>query len=106
MSLKCFFGLAVCLNYHGSWISDEDVRVMKNLCSQVSVVSAGSFINTGENRAGADLAEELDGLGLEFSWSRNRTIPGHKLTAMNKRELSRACGELRNIANGQRNWSE
>ena len=111
MSLKCLFGLAVCLNYNGSWIPDAAVNEMKDLCREVAMAPAISFLNrTGENRSGdnsgAVLADELSDLGLEFSWSIDGSIYAHQSSALNKRALSDACNELRTIAKYEKNWSE
>lgn len=111
MSLKCLFGLTVCLSYNGNWIPEENVNEMMDLCRQVAMAPASSFLNrTGENRSGdnsgVDLANELSDLGLEFSWSREGSSYAHQISALNKRAVSDACNKLRTIAGYQKNWSE
>ena len=111
MSLKCLFGLIVCLNYNGSWIPDADVNKIKDLCREVATAPASSFLNrTGDNRSGdnsgAVLADKLSDLGLEFSWSRDGSVYAHQSSTLNKRAVSDACDELRTIARYKKNWSE
>lgn len=111
MSLKCLIGLVTCLSYNGSWIPNADVAAMKSLCKQVARAPASSFLNrAGDNRSGDNsgtvLANELEDLGLDFSWSREGSVYAHQLSALNKKAVSGACNEFRSIARYKKNWSE
>lgn len=106
MYLKCLFGLAVCLNYHGSYIPEDNVREMRALCNEGARLPAGSFISTSENPRGNDIARELIKQGLNLTLSNDGTIQGHQLVVQRKTELLRACEDLRNIAERRQNWSD
>ena len=106
MYLKCLFGLAVCLNYHGSYIPEDNVREMRALCNEAARLPAGSFISTSENPRGNDIARELMKQGLDFTWSEDASIYVHQLVVQRKTELLGACEDLLNIAEGRQNWSD
>ena len=104
--IKCTLGLVACLSYQDSYIADEDVFVMRLLCSEVYEAPPYSFLMNSPRRIGYLKADQLEELGLEFSWKPKERVAEAGLALYRKREITRACREFEAIANNRANWSK
>ena len=110
MNLSCALGLAVCLNYLGSKIPEDDAFVISYYCEELKSLPTHSFLlHSGDyesDRRGYNDADELERLGLKFRWKPDgRTLTEHFLAEYRRQELLRACTEFNQISGSSANWS-
>ena len=106
MSIACTLGLAVCLNYHGTLITDEDAFLMTYYCEEISALPPTSFLMNSKSHWGYIDAGLLEELGLKFSWKPQGKANEAQLGRYRKQELARACSDFYRIKSQRRNWTE
>lgn len=107
MSLTCTSALAVCLNYMGKKIPDEDVFVIRYYCEELMSFPAHTFLQNSADHRGYINADELERLGLVFRWKPTDGANNEwHLAAFRQKELLRACVEFNRIADVPENWGQ